>query len=124
MICESSMTTGLVRPRDISRHQVAANRCKLTRPRQSARPKLDQNSALSQITRLFRPSTSETFGRIIRMDYPHCNLFIIPDRGFILQTRDDFQPPPISRLVAAAAWSTTLEPGTPRMTAQLKIKEN
>src|SRR5882724_1584676 len=59
------------------------------------------------------------------MDYPHCNLFIIPDRGFILQARDDFQPPPISRsrLVAAAAWSTTLEPGTPRMTAQLKIKE-
>jgi hypothetical protein len=62
------------------------------------------------------------------MDYPQCNLFIIPDRGFILQARDDFQPPPISRsrsrLVAAAAWSTTLEPGTPRMTAQLKIKEN
>jgi hypothetical protein len=63
------------------------------------------------------------------MDYPHCNLFIIPDRGFILQPRDDFQPPPIShsRLVAAAAWSTTLEPGMPKMTAmtaQLKeIKE-
>jgi capsular polysaccharide biosynthesis protein len=115
-----------VRPHDTSRHQVAANRCKLTRPRQSARPKLDRNSALSQVTRLFRPSTSETLGRIIRMDYPHCNLFIIPDRGFILQAWDDFQPPPISRsrLVAAAAWSTTLEPGTPRMTAQLKIKEN
>jgi capsular polysaccharide biosynthesis protein len=29
----------------------------------------------------------------------------------------------IAGLVAAAAWSTTLEPGTPRMTAQLKIKQ-
>jgi hypothetical protein len=58
------------------------------------------------------------------MDYPHCNLFIIPDRGFILQAWDDFQPPPISRsrLVAAAAWSTTLEPGTPENDSAAKDK--
>ena len=69
-------TEALVPPRDTSHHQVAANRCKLTRPRQSARPKVDRNSTLSHIT-----STSQALGRVIRMDYPPCNLFIIPDRG-------------------------------------------
>lgn len=59
------------------------------------------------------------------MDYPHCNLSIILDRRFILQAGDEYRRPhlPVSS-VAAAAWSTNPEPGMPRMTAQLKIKEN
>jgi len=53
------------------------------------------------------------------MDYPDAILFIVLDRAFTLgvaATRSAVKSCP-----KPAAWSMTLKPGTPRMTAQLKI---
>jgi len=54
------------------------------------------------------------------MDYPDAILFIVLDRAFTLgvaATRSAVKSCP-----KPAAWSMTLKPGTPRMTAQLKIE--
>jgi hypothetical protein len=77
--------------RNTSHHQVAANRCKLMRSRQ-AHTRNSIRIPLSVKSQGSSGNLRGTLGRIIRMDYPHCNLFIIPDRGFILQARDNFQP--------------------------------